>query len=194
MSQSGAEIRLAAYEALACVLKALSTYFNPSCLDFVMAYNESHFSNDEVKPLLDPLVLCFLHNINDLLANGVLARSRRAVLMNWKVKMFYNSLFCWSPFKSLFCLDLAQSFRKACARRYMETNMLLILLVALSRFPAVRSLHSHWKRSSSKGCISLVFSFNSPKYFFWCCWEVMNPLCCLKYFCKLLFLCVNYQI
>ncbi|XP_029120003.1 uncharacterized protein [Elaeis guineensis] len=84
LQASGAEIRLAAYEALACVLKALSTYFNPSCLDFVMAYNESHFSNDEVKPLLDPLVLCFLHNINDLLANGVLARSRRAVLMNWK--------------------------------------------------------------------------------------------------------------
>lgn len=110
MSQNGAEIRLAAYEALACVLTALSTYFNPSCLDFVMAYNESHFSNEEVSPLLDPLVLCFLHNINDLLANGVLARSRRAVLMNWKVKMFYNSFFCRSPFKSLFCLDLVQSF------------------------------------------------------------------------------------
>ncbi|XP_038975509.1 uncharacterized protein LOC103710780 [Phoenix dactylifera] len=83
-SESGAEIRLAAYEALACVLKALSTYFNTSCLDFVMAYNESHFSSEEVKPLLDLLVLCFLHNINDLLAIGVLARSRRAVLMNWK--------------------------------------------------------------------------------------------------------------
>ena len=62
-----------------------------------MSYNKSHFPDKENLPLLDPLVLSFIHNINDLLANGVLTRSRRAVLMNWKVLKFllltYTTIF-----------------------------------------------------------------------------------------------------
>ncbi|XP_058068925.1 uncharacterized protein LOC131218281 [Magnolia sinica] len=50
----------------------------------IMTHNKSAITNGGDKPLLDPLVLNFLQNINDLLAVGVLARSRRAVLMNWK--------------------------------------------------------------------------------------------------------------
>ncbi|XP_065031327.1 uncharacterized protein LOC103970039 isoform X1 [Musa acuminata AAA Group] len=83
-SEAGAEICLAMYEALASVFKAFSTTFTNSHLDFVMEYNKTWLPNGEVTHLLDPLVLTFLHNTNNLLANGQLTRSRRAVLMNWK--------------------------------------------------------------------------------------------------------------
>ncbi|XP_058084724.1 uncharacterized protein LOC131232481 isoform X2 [Magnolia sinica] len=83
-SETGAEIHLAAYEVLVPVLKALCTAFCPLAFDMIMTHNKSAITNGGDKPLLDPLVLNFLQNINDLLAVGVLARSRRAVLMNWK--------------------------------------------------------------------------------------------------------------
>lgn len=83
-SETGAEIRLAAYEALASVMKAFSTTFTPLVFNFIRTDNKSLFPNEEDRPLLDPLILTFLSNINDLLATGVLTRSRRAVLMNWK--------------------------------------------------------------------------------------------------------------
>ncbi|XP_064989872.1 uncharacterized protein LOC135627659 isoform X1 [Musa acuminata AAA Group] len=83
-SEAGAEICLAMYEALASVFKAFSTTFTNSHLDFVMEYNKTWLPNGEVTHLLDPLVLTFLHNTNNLLANCQLTRSRRAVLMNWK--------------------------------------------------------------------------------------------------------------
>ncbi|CAL9207649.1 unnamed protein product [Musa hybrid cultivar] len=78
------EICLAMYEALASVFKAFYTTFTNSHLDFVMEYNKTWLPNGEVTHLLDPLVLTFLHNTNNLLANCQLTRSRRAVLMNWK--------------------------------------------------------------------------------------------------------------
>ncbi|CAL9124432.1 unnamed protein product [Musa textilis] len=80
----GAEISLGMYEALASVFKAFSTTFTNFHLDFVMQYNKTLLPNGEVTHLLDPLVLTFLHSTNNLLANGQLTRSRRAVLMNWK--------------------------------------------------------------------------------------------------------------
>ena len=82
---------------MAYVFKAWTMSFTSSTFDFIMSYNKSHFPDKENLPLLDPLVLSFIHNINDLLANGVLTRSRRAVLMNWKVLKFllltYTTIF-----------------------------------------------------------------------------------------------------
>lgn len=87
--QTGAEICLAAYEALAYALRALASVFSPQTLDFVTDNDKQLLSKVEGKPLLDSLVLSFLQNINDLLAVGVLVRTRRAVLMNWKVNNLY---------------------------------------------------------------------------------------------------------
>ncbi|XP_043715500.1 uncharacterized protein LOC122663896 isoform X2 [Telopea speciosissima] len=84
-SETGGEIRLAAYEALAPVFKALSSAFSPLGFNMVMGNDGSLVSKVAGKPLLDSLVLSFLKNINDLLAGGVLARSRRAILMNLKM-------------------------------------------------------------------------------------------------------------
>ncbi|KAH0448169.1 hypothetical protein IEQ34_021969 [Dendrobium chrysotoxum] len=81
--KSGSELCLAAYEALAYVLKTLSANFGSSDFSLLMDYYMSECPNIE-KPLLDHLVLYFLNGINDLLANGLLTRSRRAVLMDWK--------------------------------------------------------------------------------------------------------------
>lgn len=83
--QTGAEIYLAAYEALASALRALASVFSPRFLDFIRENDKKLLSEVEGKPLFDFLVLSFLQNINGLLALGVLVRTRRAVLMNWKV-------------------------------------------------------------------------------------------------------------
>ncbi|XP_028552832.1 uncharacterized protein LOC110107437 isoform X2 [Dendrobium catenatum] len=83
-SESGSELCLAAYEALAYVLKTLSANFGSSDFSLLMDYYKSECPNVDGKPLLDHLVLYFLDGINDLLANGLLTRSRRAVLMDWK--------------------------------------------------------------------------------------------------------------
>ncbi|KAJ0961816.1 hypothetical protein J5N97_029644 [Dioscorea zingiberensis] len=83
-SEAGAELHLAAYESLVYVFKAFTTAFIPLVIDFVSVFNVSLQADGGVKPLLDPLVHSFMQNINDLLTEGVLTRSRRAVLMNWK--------------------------------------------------------------------------------------------------------------
>ncbi|XP_010274499.1 PREDICTED: uncharacterized protein LOC104609816 isoform X2 [Nelumbo nucifera] len=83
-SEMGAEIRLASYEALVPVLKALGSAFPLWDFNSIMTNDESLLPKLEGKPLLDSWVSNFLNNINDLLAVGILARSRRAVLMNWK--------------------------------------------------------------------------------------------------------------
>ncbi|KAL4602312.1 hypothetical protein ACB092_10G044100 [Castanea dentata] len=82
--ETGAEICLAAYEGLAPVLKALVSMFSPQLLDTIRENDKFLLPKVEGTPLLDSLVLSFLQNINNLLTIGVLARSRRAVLMNWK--------------------------------------------------------------------------------------------------------------
>ncbi|KAF5735116.1 hypothetical protein HS088_TW15G00616 [Tripterygium wilfordii] len=83
-SETGAEIRLAAYEALAHVLRALVSAFSTQTLNLIRDNNRMLQPAVKVKPWLDLLVLSFLRNVNDLLAVGVLARTRRAVLLNWK--------------------------------------------------------------------------------------------------------------
>ncbi|KAM4085526.1 hypothetical protein ACJW30_10G034600 [Castanea mollissima] len=82
--ETGAEICLAAYEGLAPVLKALVSMFSPQLLDTIRETDKFLLPKVEGTPLLDSLVLSFLQNINNLLTIGVLARTRRAVLMNWK--------------------------------------------------------------------------------------------------------------
>ncbi|KAF8780329.1 hypothetical protein HU200_001429 [Digitaria exilis] len=77
---TGAELHLAAYEALAYVLAALSTAHNSQYLDLV----ETKQTNQARKFSLDICVTTFLNNINHLLTDGILTRSRRAVLMAWK--------------------------------------------------------------------------------------------------------------
>ncbi|XP_062217146.1 uncharacterized protein LOC133917161 isoform X2 [Phragmites australis] len=79
-TETGAELHLAAYEALAYVLVTLSTARNSRFLDPV----EAKQTNQARKFSLDNLVTTFLDNINYILMNGTLTRSRRAVLMNWK--------------------------------------------------------------------------------------------------------------
>nr|CAB3502311.1 unnamed protein product [Digitaria exilis] len=78
--KTGAELHLAAYEALAYVLAALSTAHNSQYLDLV----ETKQTNQARKFSLDICVTTFLNNINHLLTDGILTRSRRAVLMAWK--------------------------------------------------------------------------------------------------------------
>ncbi|XP_043812569.1 uncharacterized protein LOC110629722 isoform X3 [Manihot esculenta] len=82
-SESGAEVFVAAYEALAPILRALVSTFSPLDLDPIRE-NDKSSSSAEGKAWLDPLLLSFLQNINNLLAVGVLVRTRRAVLLNWK--------------------------------------------------------------------------------------------------------------
>ncbi|XP_068650315.1 uncharacterized protein [Aristolochia californica] len=82
--ETSAEICLAAYEALAPVLKAISITLSSLDFELIVINNNSVPVNGENRALLDSFVFCFLQNINDLLDAGVLTRSRRAVLMNWK--------------------------------------------------------------------------------------------------------------
>lgn len=59
--------------------------FSPQILDTIRENDKVLLPKVEGTPLLDSLALSFLQNINNLLAVGVLARARRAVLMNAKV-------------------------------------------------------------------------------------------------------------
>lgn len=82
--QTHAEVNLAAYETLVPVLRVLaSTYCTQSF--YLIEENKQLFSEIEVKPELDYLCASFIKNINDLLGAGILARTRRAVLLDIKV-------------------------------------------------------------------------------------------------------------
>lgn len=85
--KTGAELHLAAYEALAYVLAALSTARNSQYLDLV----ETKQTNQARTFTLDICVTTFLNNINHLLTDGILTRSRRAVLISWKVRIIFCS-------------------------------------------------------------------------------------------------------
>ncbi|KAI4327194.1 hypothetical protein L6164_019684 [Bauhinia variegata] len=82
-SETGAEICLAAYEALVSVLRVLASTYFPQSL-YMVKENEESFSETEGRPLLDSILACFIENINNLHTVGVLARSRRAVLLDFK--------------------------------------------------------------------------------------------------------------
>lgn len=58
---------------------------SPEALCFVRENDKSVLQKSEGKPWMDSWVLSFLQNVNSLLEVGVLARTRRAILLNWKV-------------------------------------------------------------------------------------------------------------
>ncbi|QCD81368.1 tRNA guanine-N1--methyltransferase [Vigna unguiculata] len=82
-SEMGAEISLAAYEALVSILRVFASTFFPRSL-YVVEESEQMFSEAEGRPRLDFMCLSFIQNINNLLGSGVLARTRRAVLLDIK--------------------------------------------------------------------------------------------------------------
>lgn len=85
--QAQAEVCLAAYEALVPVLKVIaSTYCTQSF--FLIEENEQLFSDIEGRPQLDYMCVSLIQNINDLLGAGILARTRRAVLLDIKVLIY----------------------------------------------------------------------------------------------------------
>ncbi|WVZ55051.1 hypothetical protein U9M48_005765 [Paspalum notatum var. saurae] len=102
-TETGAELHLAAYEALANVLAILSTACDSQFFDFVKAKQ----INQANTLSLDILVTTFLDNINHLLMDGILTRSRRAVLMTWK----------W------ICLDSLLSISISCCSRDNESQL-----------------------------------------------------------------------
>ncbi|XP_024005166.1 uncharacterized protein LOC18030139 [Eutrema salsugineum] len=82
-SEAEAEVYLAAFEGLAAVLNALASLCSAGTFNL--------FENDNTllamvdgEFWLQVSVPAFLHNINHLLTAGLLARSRRAVLLSWK--------------------------------------------------------------------------------------------------------------
>lgn len=83
-SETSAETLLAAYEALSFVLKACAPAISSSAINIIQEMNSSSNPAAKEKPILDPLVLTFLNHINCFLAVRHLARTRRAVLINWK--------------------------------------------------------------------------------------------------------------
>ncbi|CAL0331179.1 unnamed protein product [Lupinus luteus] len=82
-SEIGAEICLAAYEALVSVLRVLASTNFPQSLHLIEE-NEQLLSETDGMPQLDSMFASFIQNMNDLLGTGVLARTRRAVLLDIK--------------------------------------------------------------------------------------------------------------
>ncbi|CAA3014630.1 uncharacterized protein LOC111390252 [Olea europaea subsp. europaea] len=82
-SETEDEISVAAYEALVYILKDLASVFSLS-LDLLMKTDSSSPSDADREPVLDTFLSTFIGNINNLVAGGNLARTRRAILMNWK--------------------------------------------------------------------------------------------------------------
>uniref|UniRef100_A0A453JBG0 Uncharacterized protein n=1 Tax=Aegilops tauschii subsp. strangulata TaxID=200361 RepID=A0A453JBG0_AEGTS len=117
-TEIGAELHLAAYEALAYVLAALSTAPFSQFLDFM----ETKQTNQTIILSLDLLATTFLGNINNLLTNGVLTRSRRAVLMCWKW-LCVDSLLSISS-----CCDENESQMKTSGSFYSDSTLQSIFI------------------------------------------------------------------
>ncbi|KAF8027335.1 hypothetical protein BT93_E0286 [Corymbia citriodora subsp. variegata] len=83
-SKTGAELYIAAYEALDSALRTLVSAFSPLILNMIWRKDLTHEAFSEEEQLLDSLVITFLHKINTILALGFLTRTRRAVLINCK--------------------------------------------------------------------------------------------------------------
>ncbi|KAL3834975.1 hypothetical protein ACJIZ3_009711 [Penstemon smallii] len=93
-SEVEAEICIAAYEACAYALKDLVSVFSPLSLDLFINNDNSLTIKADREALLDIFVSTFICSINNVIDGGTLARTRRAVLMNWK----------WSCLESLLSL------------------------------------------------------------------------------------------
>ncbi|XP_020231256.1 uncharacterized protein LOC109811829 isoform X1 [Cajanus cajan] len=82
-SEMGAEISLAAYEALVSVVRVLASTYFPHFFNLDKE-NKQLCSETEGRPQLDYMCASFIQNINVLLGSGVLTRTRRAVLLDIK--------------------------------------------------------------------------------------------------------------
>lgn len=82
--QAEAEVCLAAFEALAAVLNAFVSLCSARAFN-LLENDNTLLDMVDGEYWLQASVPAFLHNINHLLTAGLLARSRRAVLLSWKV-------------------------------------------------------------------------------------------------------------
>ena len=110
LSQVGAEICLATYEASASVLRAL---VSSQALDFVRENGKLVILAEEGRPWMDSWVHYFLQNINSLPTVGVLARARRAILLNWKVMKP-----CFLTYYFYFLFLMFELFWHSCCLRF----------------------------------------------------------------------------
>lgn len=85
LEQTEAELCIGAFEALCYILKAIASVSSTISLELLRENFKSSSPKSEDEPLLDYLFATFLESINNILGYGELVRSRRAVLMNWKV-------------------------------------------------------------------------------------------------------------
>ncbi|XP_038906254.1 uncharacterized protein LOC120092116 isoform X2 [Benincasa hispida] len=96
-SESGAEICLATYEALASVLQVLVSEFSSEALRFIRDETTLRHPGVEGRPMLDSLILTLHQHVNGILDAGVLVRTRRAVLLKWKwlcLESLLSILYC----------------------------------------------------------------------------------------------------
>lgn len=82
-SEAEAEVCLAAFEALAAVLNAFVSLCSARAFN-LLENDNTLLDMVDGEYWLQASVPAFLHNINHLLTAGLLARSRRAVLLSWK--------------------------------------------------------------------------------------------------------------
>ncbi|XP_009130801.1 uncharacterized protein LOC103855553 [Brassica rapa] len=82
-SEAEAEIYLAAFETLAAVLNAVVSLCSARAFN-LLENDNTLLATVDGEYWLQASVPDFLHNINHLLTAGLLARSRRAVLLSWK--------------------------------------------------------------------------------------------------------------
>ncbi|KAK9132748.1 hypothetical protein Scep_012276 [Stephania cephalantha] len=165
-SEAGAEICLAAYEALVPTLNVLESSSSPILIPIlidVIKTKDKLLVQEEEKLLLDSLVCGFLHNVNDLLDAKYLARSRRASLITWKwlclnsllsipystsengiYSVGINAFFSCSTIKCIF-EDLIQSLENAGESSILpmlRSIRLVLGLIALGRLDSVGSCYT----------------------------------------------------
>ncbi|KAK4844740.1 hypothetical protein QYF36_023863 [Acer negundo] len=160
-SEVGAEICLATYEASASVLRAL---VSSQALDFVRENDKLGISAEEGRPWMDSWVHYFLQNINCLLAVGVLARARRAILLNWKWRCLEHLLSL--PYHALENGESISSFLSDAVVRSIFIDLLESLENAGegSVLPMLRSVRLMLELLASGMLGSVVSSCNSVDF------------------------------
>ncbi|CAN6486747.1 unnamed protein product [Victoria cruziana] len=150
-TEAGAEVQLAAHEALADVLEALAVTFFPRDVHTLMIIDKSKVEESETRIVLDSLVNRFLDCINELLAIGMLARSRQAVLIQWK----------WCSLDSLllilYCIVSNGDDKECCISNATLARVLIDVIDSLenasegSFLPMLRSIKLAMELHSSAG-------------------------------------------
>ncbi|XP_031502513.1 uncharacterized protein LOC116265767 isoform X2 [Nymphaea colorata] len=158
VTEAGAEVQLAAHEALADVLEALAVTCLPRDVHILMMNDKPVVGESETRIILDPLVNKFLDCINKLLAIGMLARSRRAVLIHWK----------WCSLDSLllipYCIVNSGEHKEPCISNETLNRVLVDVVDSLenasesSFLPMLRSIKLVMELQSSAGAPLLNLS------------------------------------